>query len=182
MKRPWVLKSPVHLARFDELFAVFPDATVVQCHRDLTSSVPSAAALTEAMRAPYCDAPDPLAAGRYVMDLLGHALDSNLEARARWRQAGKTILDVEFADVVADIDAVTRRIFVQAGIHYSATTGVALADWEASNPRHDQGKFDYEGQRYGLSSADIEDRFEAYLKERSSGVVPPAIPTDTPSH
>lgn len=37
----WLLKNPGHISHLDALFAVFPDACVVQTHRDPAKSIPS---------------------------------------------------------------------------------------------------------------------------------------------
>ena len=37
----WVLKTPNHLPTMAALFEVFPDATVIQCHRDPLQTIPS---------------------------------------------------------------------------------------------------------------------------------------------
>ena len=41
----WVLKAPSHLGQLRTLFAVYPDARVVQIHRDPLKSVPSTISL-----------------------------------------------------------------------------------------------------------------------------------------
>ncbi|UCF67366.1 MAG: sulfotransferase, partial [Acidobacteriota bacterium] len=47
----WVLKSPGHLWTIDALVATFPDARIVQLHRDPLKVVPSACSLGATMRA-----------------------------------------------------------------------------------------------------------------------------------
>ena len=39
----WVLKTPAHMAWLDTLLAVYPDACLVQCHRDPAKIIPSLA-------------------------------------------------------------------------------------------------------------------------------------------
>ena len=41
----WVLKNPSHLGALPALLEVFPDALVVQCHRDPVEAVASACSL-----------------------------------------------------------------------------------------------------------------------------------------
>ncbi len=44
-ERRWLLKNPGHIDNLDLLFAVFPDAKVIQTHRDPAKAVPSLCAL-----------------------------------------------------------------------------------------------------------------------------------------
>ena len=39
----WVLKTPAHMAWLDTLLAVYPDACLIQCHRDPAKIIPSLA-------------------------------------------------------------------------------------------------------------------------------------------
>ena len=47
----WVLKAPTHLWNLDALFATYPDAVVVQTHRDPATVLASVASLTAVLRA-----------------------------------------------------------------------------------------------------------------------------------
>ena len=161
--RPWVLKSPVHIGRLDEIFAVFPDAIIVNCHRDLNSSVPSGAALLEAMWGLYADNVDAHQAGRVVMDLLTHSMQSYVDARGRWEAKGKTFVDVHFADVVGNMDAVAAKVFAKRGIAFTDKTSQSMKRWEAANPPFKHGEFAYDLARYGLSAEQIKTTFKDYL-------------------
>src|SRR5262249_31137326 len=44
-EKRWLLKNPGHIENLDLLFAVFPDARVIQTHRDPAKAVPSLVSL-----------------------------------------------------------------------------------------------------------------------------------------
>lgn len=46
----WLLKSPAHLWQLDALLAEYPDALIVQTHRDPVNVISSIAALTHHLR------------------------------------------------------------------------------------------------------------------------------------
>ena len=52
----WVLKAPSHLGQLRALFAVYPDARVVQIHRDPLKTVPSTISLMGTIRSMRSDA------------------------------------------------------------------------------------------------------------------------------
>ena len=77
----WVLKSPQHLEQLGPLLRVFPDATVVLCHRDpvaVTGSVATMLAYTARMASEH---PDPVAIGRYWADRIVTLLAACLRDR-----------------------------------------------------------------------------------------------------
>jgi hypothetical protein len=47
--RQWVLKSPDHVRGLEDLFAVFPDAVIVQTHRDPLDVLRSSIQLAEVL-------------------------------------------------------------------------------------------------------------------------------------
>ncbi len=50
MSGQWLLKSPAHLWQLDTLLAEYPDALIVQTHRDPLNVISSIAALTHHLR------------------------------------------------------------------------------------------------------------------------------------
>ena len=55
----WILKPPGHLGPLDALFDVYPDAMLIQPHRDPIRVVPSVASLEYTMRLVSSDDVDP---------------------------------------------------------------------------------------------------------------------------
>ena len=51
----WVLKSPAHSAWLPELLATYPDACIVQCHRDPAKVLPSLSSNLAALRRLFSD-------------------------------------------------------------------------------------------------------------------------------
>lgn len=162
-KRPWLMKSPVHIARLDEIFAGFPQATMVHCHRDLLTALPSHAALVDAMRGLYSDHVDAKDSGRYTMDIASYGLNAYGEARPRWTAAGKKFMDVQFDEIVRDADQVTARVFDKLALPFTDATRNAIAQWEAANPAGKHGEFRYSLEQYGMSVEDIQTRFAEYI-------------------
>ena len=60
---PWVLKSPQHLWTLESLFEVYPDARIIQTHRDPLKIVASLTSLCCMLRSLTSDAIDPHAIG-----------------------------------------------------------------------------------------------------------------------
>ena len=60
----WTLKAPHHLHYMDLVFKVFPDAKVVQSHRDPVETLPSLTSLIAGMWVIYSDVADPVEVSR----------------------------------------------------------------------------------------------------------------------
>ncbi|NNE72674.1 MAG: sulfotransferase, partial [Acidimicrobiales bacterium] len=75
-KAHWVLKSPVHLQALPQLLAAFPDARFVFTHREPTAILASVSSLIATLRSAFSDVVDPIAIGRYHLDLYARSLDA----------------------------------------------------------------------------------------------------------
>ncbi len=104
-----VLEDPWHAGSLDALFAVYPNARVIQIHADPSEILPALAHTcwhmqrVDARRMRSKDA-----IGRYCLELLGAAIRANVEARARL--GAERFVDVSHRAVVEDPIAVVRRI------------------------------------------------------------------------
>jgi hypothetical protein len=78
--------------------------------------------------------------------------------------AGKAVIDVRFSDLVDDPLPVTRAVYAAAGMPHTRETEETVAAWHRANPRHSEGRFDYDLADYGLTDADIEQAFAPYVR------------------
>lgn len=157
-----VLKNPGHLFYLELLLETYPDALLVQTHRDPAKVIPSVAALLVAMRrASSADAPPPdkIAAGnlRAFADGLTRAIEFRRQPGMNDRFA-----DVHFRDMIRDPIGTVARIYAHFGISLSADARAAMQAWldDPSN-RSPSGK--HALADYGLDARKIDDAFGAYM-------------------
>lgn len=155
-ERTWILKSPVHLRSLGSLLRVFPDARVVQLHRDPLQVVPSTCSLFGVTRGIYSDRVDPQALGPEVLEKLVEALGR--AARAR-EGAGNRVLDVQFEELVADKIGTVRRIQDHFGEDPDERAEAAMRSWLEQDSHH--GGHRYTLEQFGLRRADVEQAFAA---------------------
>lgn len=166
----FLLKSPAHLWALDVLVELFPDCSIVITHRDPLESVASYASMMEAMMTGREF--DPRELGPTVLDYLAAKSDHALDCRQRI-DPGR-ILDVEYTDFIGDPVAVVRSIHDHFGLPVS--TGLEQ-EWEAhvaANPQGGHGTHDYALDRFGLTEADVRDRFALRQPPRNH---PRSVPT-----
>ncbi|TAM65659.1 sulfotransferase [Mycobacterium sp.] len=161
--RPWVLKSPMHIGQVAALHGLFPDATFVQCHRDVYTVLGSYCSLIEVARGMNSDVVDLPALGPDFARFWGGYTSRNLEARASIPDLD--IYDVDFKEIRDDINGVVAEIYRRAG---RAITDEARAAFDAYNARRPEGHFgahEYKPTRWGVTADLVGECFEAYLAE-----------------
>lgn len=158
--RPWLLKSPLHLGHLPEVFAVFPDAMIVHCHRDPANVVPSFTAMLEHARRMFSDEVDPDELGTEILDLLAGAANANIEHRPAL--PADRILDVDYDEIRQDCSGVISRIYAACGFELDAERSARMSAWSDTNPQHRFGVHQYTGERYGLTRSRMDAAFEPY--------------------
>lgn len=158
----WVLKTPHHLGFLDLLFKVFPDARVVQTHRDPKQTIPSISSMIHAVWILASDSADPHAAGRQWSDKMASALKKCREVRELHPDR---FIDVWYMDAVKDPLSQVKRIYEFIGFPLTADAEQAMAAWVAANPREKRPPHVYTLEQFGLSEAQIEGDFKAYREE-----------------
>jgi hypothetical protein len=168
--RHWVLKAPSHMEQLRPLLAVFPDARIIQTHRDAVTATVSLVSLTCYGVRNYFDHPNPLLMGQS----LSGAVERLLRGIARDRAADDPrFVDVQFAEMMADPIAMVRKIYTSAGRELSPQTEQAMRAWLATHRRGKHGVHEYSALDFGI---DVGERQRAlrFYHERFG------VPVDVP--
>jgi Sulfotransferase family len=158
----WVLKSPGHLGPLDALFEVYPDALIVQTHRDPVRVVPSVASLEYTLRMVSSDEVDPVRLGRQQLHLWSALLEQGMEARARHPEREARILDLHMHDIVRDPLACIRRVYERFDLELSPESLQRMRGYLAKHPRNEFGEHRYSLEAFGLEAQAIEHAFKGY--------------------
>ena len=158
--RPWVLKSPMHIGQVAILYDLFPDATFVQCHRDVYTVLGSYCSLIEVARAMNCDQVDLTSLGPDFAQFWGAYTARNLAARAAI--PGLNIYDVAFEQIRDDIDGVVAEIYRRAGRTVTPEAQAAFDVYNARRPSGHFGAHEYDPSRWGVTPGLVHECFEAY--------------------
>lgn len=163
-EKRWLLKNPGHIENLDLLFAVFPDAKVIQTHRDPAKAVPSLVSLLMNLH-PIMEE------GR------AQQRAENMLARevAKWsnavRKADKVraqhpgqVLDVVHADFHGEPMAVLERIYAFIGMDIPADTRAALAQRIEEKPELARGAHRYDIADYGMTEGEARAPFGDYIQ------------------
>ena len=155
----WVLKAPQHLEQLGPLTKTFPDAILVQTHRDPTDAVISLASMTCYGTRRYFAHPNPHLYGPRMAEIVERLLRKGEEARPALRQP---IVDILFKDLLADPIGCVRRIYAAADDELSPDTEARMAAWSHENRQGKHGKHEYAAEDVGLEREPLRRRFDFY--------------------
>lgn len=160
----WLLKNPGHIANLDLLLAVFPDAKVIQTHRDPAKAVPSLVALLMGlhgiMEEGRADQRGEIMLRREVAKW-ADAVRKCGDVRAR--HPGR-VLDVVHGDFHADPMAVVERIYGFIGWDIPEHTRAGLARRIAEKPELQHGVHRYSITDYGMTAEEAREPFGDYVE------------------
>lgn len=158
----WVLKSPAHLFTLPALFDVYPDALIVQTHRDPTKVLGSVASLSAMLQGAFSDEIDLSAIGRQVRDRWAAGLDHMRHARSTAGCDDGRFLDVHYSELTRDPMAVVRRIYTHFGFCLTPQAEARMRRFLAENPQNRHGVHRYSLSQFGLEREATTSRYEAY--------------------
>jgi hypothetical protein len=156
--RRWVLKNPSHLFALDALLAAYPDALIVQTHREPSEVIGSMCSLAAQATDGWSTTFHDTIIGAGQLELWARGLREFAAARARRDPA--QFLDVEYADFTADPVAAVESVYAGFGLPYSGAAADAIralraaAAGGAARPAHRYALTDF-----GLTEAQVDERF-----------------------
>jgi hypothetical protein len=160
----WVLKAPAHMWSLDTILRVFPDAHFVWCHRHPVPVVASINSMNRQVMKMYAGDTshlDPAAVGRAVMEWYAASLERGLTVRSTL--PGDHFVDCSQQELSESPMAVVERIYGAFSLPYTAATREACQAYVDAHPKGKHGKHSYELASYGLTEADVLERFRFYL-------------------
>jgi hypothetical protein len=164
----WVLKSPAHLGYLDTLRAHFPDLHIVHMHRDPKDTIASGASLNATLHAMHADEVDRNRVGAEWLHRMGWTNDRAMGTRAMWIDETLRCTDIDFEDAVADPIGQVARVYDAIDVPLTAEAESAMRHWLKERPR-EPARPPYAAADFGLSDAEIDERFAAYTSRFRSG-------------
>jgi sulfotransferase family protein len=162
----WVLKTPAHNPWLAQLFEVFPDACVVQCHRDPAKIIASLSKNLAIWRKIFSDH---VPAGSFgMLDLQAKGLANVAAFRGRPEVADR-FFDAHYLAVQADPIGELARCYAQFGVDFTPERAATIAAWlEADRAGHAKGpRHTYALDDYGLDYAAVDKAMGDYIRTNS---------------
>jgi hypothetical protein len=159
--RRWVLKNPSHLFALDALLTVYPDALVIQTHREPRTAIGSLCSLAAQATAGWSGTFRGGVIGQDQLELWARGLETFSAARARHDPA--LFCDVDYDEFAADPFGTVESIYARFGLPLSGQAADAMravvAEQQAgdSRPVHRYTLADF-----GLAAEQVDQRFAAH--------------------
>ena len=110
MMKRWVLKAPDHLYALEELFSVFPDAMVIQTHRNPIDVLKSSRQLIEVLQGLFAR-PDRDRLREREARILADTMERSIRFRDRHPELAGRFLDLNYSEIVSEPLGTVRRIY-----------------------------------------------------------------------
>lgn len=159
-ERRWALKYPAHMRHLEILLETYPDACIVQTHRDPARVLPSLCSLVTNWRGIYEDELDPATIGQWQLDMWASRMEHAMEVRAKHDPA--QFFDIQFREVVDDPVGTARRMYAHFGFELAPRSERCMRAWHDAHPQGQHGGHRYAADDYGLSHEAMADRFRRY--------------------
>lgn len=159
----WALKAPHHLHFMDLLFKVFPDARVVQTHRDPLQTMPSYASMIHAIWQLGSDNVDPHEAGRQWSRLFANGMHHTIHVREQgWDHR---FLDLWFRDTVLQPLKEIEKVYGFIGLDLTPEAKAAMEAWQEHNKRDQRPPHEYTLEEFGYTEEGLKEQFAEYREK-----------------
>ncbi len=164
MKDRWLLKSPAHIGCLDALMAQYPDACIVQTHRDPMDVIGSVSSLACTLRSASSDMVDPVRTGQEEAEHFAELLRRGMSQREALNKESQ-FFDMQFQDIITDPLSIIRAMYEHFNFDFSQQTADAMQRYLDNRPREKHGKHNYTLEQFGLSKEKHGHLFEQYCEK-----------------
>lgn len=160
-RRRWVLKVQEHMYHLPELLSAYPDALLVQPHRDPVTVMASISRLLEVIRSVAFARQDRAALGAELLHLWHDGLVRFMALRRE--RPDLPVHDLRYKEIARDPVAAVREVYDFAGMDFSPAAEGGMRRWLAANPAGKHGRHTYALEDYGLTEAGVRAVYADYI-------------------
>lgn len=159
----WLLKTPAHCWSLPELLAEYPDALLVQTHRDPARCMASITSLIAMLRRLGSDDIDPAQIAREFAELILDGLERTVDAREGGLVPEGHVVDLHFGELMADPLTAVGKVYAAFGWDLSPGVVGAMEAFLAAHER-EPGGHQYGFEATGLSLEHVRARTARYTE------------------
>ena len=157
-EKRWVLKNPSHLFALDALFATYPDALVVQCHRPVETIMASMCSLAQHTTEGWSTTFTGEVIGADSMETWSRGLELFNAERPKHDPA--QFYDLDYFELIKDPVGAVEDIYRAFGIDFPDTARAAVAETHEESKKGPRApKHTYSLADYGLTAEQVKERF-----------------------
>jgi hypothetical protein len=135
----WVVKSPGHLWTLPALLHEYPDAQLIQTHRDPLRILSSLTSLSATLRQAYSTHIDTSELAREWSDTCAFALNASMKTRQSGAIGAEQIIDIQFRDFMRAPVECVRAIYEKFELPFDQRIASRVPHYIAANPQNKHG-------------------------------------------
>ncbi len=146
----WLLKSPAHIWCLEALLTEYPNAVLVQTHRDPLRVIASVSSLQEVLRKLASDTTDLHDIAGDWAEWITEGFDRSVEARRSGLVPKNRIVDVHFSAFMSDPFATIGAIYDQLSMTFTQEAESRMRAFLAEHGQDEHGRHNYTWEGTGL--------------------------------
>ena len=159
----WMLKAPAHLAFLNALLKVYPDAQILQTHRDPLELLPSMCSLAVISRQIFSDEVDPLQTAQQWLELMSQIMKRSLDLVPELNRGN--LFHISYPALVADPMQTITEIYKWLDLDLSDSARTRISSWAISSQNYKSSNpHIYSLEQFQLQESEIRGKFEQYYE------------------
>ena len=158
-KGVWLLKAPAHLFGIEAIFRVYPDARIVQTHRDPLRVIGSISSHCLSLRQAFSEHLDLKSIGSTWCSLWSLGLERTLQFRRDHPELEQRFMDISYEELTADPVAAAVKIHERFSLSLDPGPLGQFRDYLTSHPKDRHGAHRYRLEDYGLTAQKVWEYF-----------------------
>ena len=158
----WLLKTPGHLMSLEQLFATYPDAWVVQTHRDPAKTMPSTVSITALVQWMRTDGVDVDVLAEVIRSTFTYGLNHSVELRTSGPFADRFV-DVHFDHLMRDPVAAVADAYERMGRRVTTAHADAIRAYLREKPKGKFGVHQYAPEDWGFTAESLRAELAPYV-------------------
>jgi hypothetical protein len=135
----WVLKSPDHVFGLEALFQVFPDALVIQTHRDPLEVLQSCIRMVDGLQRTFARREEIHQIAAREALALAEGMERITQFRENHPELAERFVDVHYRELVSEPLAAIQRVYAQLELPLDSVTTRRIRSLACSRSRYRQG-------------------------------------------
>ena len=158
----WVVKSPGHIWALDAMMEQYPDARVIQTHRDPLRTIASVSSLARTLRTFAAEPSTIEEVAREWAEYVVDGIDRSVDARVSGIVPASQVVDIQYQTFAADPIAAVAAAYDQLGLAFTAQAETRMRAFLAAQPPHEHGGHHYTFSQTGLDENALRERTSRY--------------------
>ncbi|MCV7346830.1 sulfotransferase family protein [Mycolicibacterium rhodesiae] len=158
-EKRWVLKNPSHLFALDAVFAVYPDALILQCHRPAETIMASMCSLAQHTTEGWSNTFKDDVIGADSLETWSRGLELFNTERAKHNPA--QFYDVDYFELIREPISTVEKIYDAFGLEMTDDARAAIQRTDEESKQGPRApKHTYSLADYGLTEEQVKERFK----------------------